>query len=316
MDPRKASVPAPRIPLQASLATAALLAAFPALALLRDDVAAASEAAASGSATRLVEVERIEFSPRDVVEPVAVAAASFGRLYLADLGRGAVVSLGDGGRADFEFEPPPGQVGLQPLDVAVTGFQVYVLDAQANALLRFTDDGAYLDVLQSFRGQDLETPRSVAVDAAGRVLLAQPAQHLVRLVDETQRAETLVGGFGKRPGEMSRPAGVAFGARGAFYVADTGNRRIQRFSGVGNFEAALVDSLVEPRGLAVGQQGELFVADPGRRAVHLFGPTGAHRHSLAVGRGTPIDVSASLDTLWVLVVEPHALLRVRVVREK
>lgn len=272
-------------------------------------------ASAAGSATSLAPEERIELAARDFVEPVALAVAALGRLYVADVGRGAVVRVGKEGRAEFEFEPPPGQVGLQPLDLEVTGFQVYVLDAQSNALLRFTDRGAYLDVLQSFRGQDLETPRAIAVDAAGRVLLAQPAQHLVRLVDETQRAETLVGGFGKRPGEMQRPSGVTFAARGAFYVADTGNRRIQRFSSVGNFEAALADSLLEPRGLAVAPRGELFVADPGRRAVHLFGPSGAHRASLAVDLGTPIDVSVAGDTLWVLVIEPHALLRVRVVRE-
>jgi sugar lactone lactonase YvrE len=145
-------------------------------------------------------------------------------------------------------------------------------------------------------------------------VLANPARSAVRLFDERQRTETVVGAFGTRPGELVRPGGVAFAPDGTFYVADTGNARVQRFSGVGNFEAALQDSLREPRGLATSAAGELFVADAGRRSVHLFGPGGAHRAELHLRGYRPADVAAVGDTLWVLSVEPTALLRVRVLR--
>ncbi len=250
-------------------------------------------------------------SPR-FVQPVAVAVGALGRLFVADAGQGSVVRLDASGTTRYEFEPPPGQTRLQPLDLEVTGFQVYVLDALARALLRYSDQGAFLDVLQSFG--TAEMPRALAVDAAGRVVLAVTARHQVRVLDESQRDETTIGGFGSRPGEFVRPGGVACTARGAIWVADTGNARVQRFAGVGNFEFASRDSLRAPRGIAVGSADEVFVADPERHAVHLFGPSGAHRFLLSLEPATPLDVAAHGDTLWVLCAEPNTLVRVRVER--
>ena len=180
--------------------------------------------------------------------------------------------------------------------------------------MRFTDQGSFLDVLQTFRDAGRDTPRAVAVDGTGRVLLANTARHQVQLLDETQHLEAQVGAFGNRAGELARPAGVAFAPDGTFYVSDTGNARVQRFSGVGNFEAALRDSLLEPRGLVVSAGGDLFVADARRRSVHLFDAVGAHRAELPCAGFTPIDVAVVGDTLWVLSADPAALLRVRVLR--
>lgn len=246
--------------------------------------------------------------------PVAIAAGPFGRLFLADVARGTVVRLDSDGHVLFAFETPSGQPGLQPLDIEVTGFKVYVLDAQSSALLRYTDQGSYLDVLRSFRDDISDTPRALSVDATGRVLLSLGPLHQVRLLDESHRVESIIGGFGSRPGEMSRPTGVAFATGGAFYVADTGNVRIERFAGVGNFESAFSDSLGEPRGLAVGPAGEVLVADPRRASVHLFGPTGGHRAELRLPDYQPLDVTIVGDTLWVLSASPPALLRARVLR--
>jgi sugar lactone lactonase YvrE len=247
-------------------------------------------------------------------QPVAVAAAPFGRVFVADAGRGLVARVDAGGRILYEFETPADQPALQPVDLAVTGFQVFVVDAQSASLLRFSDQGGFLDVLRSFRDAGMETPRAVAVDGAGRVLLAETTRHLVRLVDERQRTETIVGGFGNRPGELARPLGVAFAPDGAFYVADTGHARIQRFSAVGNFMLSFGDSLGEPRGLATGAGGELFVADARRESVHLYGPGGVSRAELRLPGRVPVDVAAVNDTLWILVTQPPALVCARVER--
>jgi len=246
------------------------------------------------------------------VRPVAVAVGPLGRLFVADAGQGSVVRLDVHGSIRYEFEPPPGQARLQPLDLEVTGFQVYVLDALARALLRYSDQGAFLDVLQSFG--TAEMPRALAVDATGRVVLAVTARHQVRVLDESQRDETVIGGFGSRPGEFVRPSGVACAARGAIWVADSGNARLQRFAAVGNFEFASRDSLRAPRGIAVGAADEVFVADPQGHAVHLLAPSGAHRFVLPLEPATPLDVAAHGDTLWVLCAEPNTLVRVRVQR--
>jgi sugar lactone lactonase YvrE len=271
-----------------------------------------SGAPGAAPATGLAPIDTLRLA--DFGQPVAVAAAPLGRLYVADVGRGTVARLDARGRLLFEFETPPRQAGLRPLDLAVTGFQVFVLDAQSSALLRYSDRGSFLDVLRTFRDLGDETPAAVAVDGIGRVLLADPVRHLVRLLDETGRGETQVGGFGARPGELARPVGVAFAPGGAFWVADAGNHRVQRFSGVGNFEAAGRDSLGEPRGLAAGAGGELFVADVRRRSVHLVDGAGRQRFELALPGFQPTDVAVVGDTLWVLSGEPAALLRLRVLR--
>ncbi|MFQ5598974.1 MAG: NHL repeat-containing protein [Candidatus Krumholzibacteriia bacterium] len=282
------------------------------LGLLVVTCALAAPARAAG--IRLVEAETLPLASPQFVEPVAVAVGPLGQLFLADLGLGTVVRLDSSASIVFEFESPATRPDMQPLDLEVTGFQVYVLDAGANALLRFSDEGSLLDVLQSFQEEGVETPRAVSVDGTGRVLLANPARHTARIVNEAQVTETAVGGFGTRAGELSYPSGVAFAPDGSFYVADTGNGRIQRFSGVGNYEEALFEALVEPRGLAVGARGEVYAADAEAHAVHVFGPHPGQHTALELAGKTPADVAVLGDTLWVLSIEPVELIRVRVVR--
>ncbi len=285
--------------------------------LLLGSLGGAASAAAQADvppATRLRLESVVLLAGRDFIQPVAIAAGPLGRLFIADVGRGTVLRVGADGQVRYEFENPPNVAALQPVDLEVTGFRVYVLDAQSNALLRFGDEGGFLDVLRSFRADGVETPRALAVDRLGRVLVAQTSRHQVRLFDASQGTETVVGGFGTRPGELSRPLGVAFAPDGSFYVTDTGNSRLQRFTAVGNFAGAFSDSLGEPRGLAVGPTGELFVADAGRRSVWLLGPAGGVRDELKLGPQSPVDVTVVGDTAWVLEGSPPALARLRVER--
>lgn len=270
---------------------------------------------ASARTLELLEAERWELAYPGFVEPVAIATGPLGQLYLADVGRGTVVRLTTAAEVEFEFESPSTQPGMQPLDLEVTGFQVFVLDALSNALLRFSQQGAYLDVLQTFTERAVGIPSAVAVDATGRILLAYPNRHSVHLIGESQETETLVGGFGSAPGELSDPVGVAFAADGSFFVSDVGNHRVQRFDEVGNFAGTFTMLVKEPRGLAVGADGVLFVADAAG-AVHAFTTRPGDRGlqaSLPLAGIQPVDVAASQHQVWVLSREPRLLLRLKVV---
>jgi len=271
-------------------------------------------ALAAEPAVGLILERTLLLAPRDCTLPAAVAAGSLGRLFLADPGRGTVLRVDSTAAVRFAFDSPPEQPGMEPVDVEVTGFKVYVLDGQANALYRFSDQGSFLDVLRRFDGPAGELPAAISVDGSNRVLVCMPLQNLVRVVGERNQDEITVGGLGAEPGEFLRPQGVAFAPGGTFFVADTGNRRVQRFSAVGNFERAFADSLGEPRGSAVGPAGELYVADPARRSLHLFGPAGTHRDELPLSGFRPIDVTVVGDTAWALSADPPAILRVRVQR--
>jgi hypothetical protein len=282
-----------------------------------DSLSAGRLPAADSSAVRgpRLEVRRVlPLGYPEFIEPSAIACGPLGQLYVADLGRGSVARLDTLGSTLFAFETPAGQPDLQPLDLAVTGFKVYVLDAVSSALLRYDEDGAYLDVLQSFREEGVETPRAVSVDGTGRILLVNEARHGVRVIDETQRNETLVGGFGVRSGELSRPSGGAFAQEGSFYVADTGNARVLYYSGVGNLLRTWVAGIREPRGLVVGRRGEVYVADAEARAVHVVSLDAEHTRLLLPDH-EPIDVCACGDDVWILCLDPPALVRARVVRE-
>ncbi len=282
---------------------------------LASTLAAASCVSGHAAELRLVERERLELAYPAFVEPVAVATGPLGQLYVADSGRGTVLRLGAGASIDYEFESPATQPGLDPLDLEVTGFQVFVLDALSKTLLRFTLEGSVLDVLQSFVDNSSGFPAALSVDGSGRVLVAYPNRHAVHIVDETQQAETIIGGFGTGAGELSRPAGVAFAADGSFYVADAGNHRVQRFDEVGNYASTLATSVAAPRGVATGAAGLVFVADGGG-AVHAFTTRleDGHQHVvLDLPASEPVDLAVHGDTLWVLSRAPHRLLRVQVI---
>ncbi len=76
-----------------------------------------------------------------------------------------------------------------------------------------------------------------------------------------------VGGEGIGPGQFSRPRGIAADTKGNFYVADTGNARIQKFDAAGGFLLALgtpgtaEGELKEPNGVAIDEAGNIYVTD-------------------------------------------------------
>lgn len=250
----------------------------------------------------------------EFVEPVAIASGPLGQLFLADLGRNAIVRIDSMLHVLYEFEPPEDQLSLQPYDVAVSGFQVYVLDADSNALLRYTDSGAFLDVLRSFREERVETPRALDVDIAGRVLLVSEAQHTARVLEETQQLETVIGGFGTRTGELSGPTGGAFASDGSFFISDTANGRVQHYSAVGNLEPTWFAGIEEPRGMCTGPFGGLWVADAQAQALHWYAPSSFEHRQLDLPDFRPIDVCVLGDVVYVLSSDPPALVRVRVLR--
>jgi RHS repeat-associated protein len=100
------------------------------------------------------------------------------------------------------------------------------------------------------------------------------------------------GGDGGRATDaaMDRPAGVAVGADGSYYIADIYNRRIRQVKpggiittvvGGGNPPDQIGDGLeatqaylYEPFGVAVGPDGSLYIADSGTHRIRRVGPGG------------------------------------------
>ena len=112
---------------------------------------------------------------------------------------------------------------------------------------------------------------------------------------------------------LSRPAGLAVGARGNVYVSDTGNHRIVEIAPDGRLLAHFGDADLGPQGasgLAVSAGGTVYVADTFHRAIRVYSP--GHRRiaswpvaipgasgtalAVAVGGGGTVIVAAAPES--------------------
>jgi sugar lactone lactonase YvrE len=84
------------------------------------------------------------------------------------------------------------------------------------------------------------------------------------------------GGKGTGKGEFDLPAGIAVDSSGNVLVADTNNRRIEKFSPTGSFLSIIgLGQLAAPNGIAIDRNGNMYVADAGNHHVQKFAPDGS-----------------------------------------
>lgn len=137
----------------------------------------------------------------------------------------------------------------------------------------------------------LSAPRDVAVDADGFIYVVDSGNHRIQKFAPDGSAVAVWGRQSTTeqetgiPQGFNEPWGIAVGADGTVYVADTWNHRIQKldregqplawwgsFAQAGIGEAPGV--FFGPRDVAVGAQGWLYVTDTGNKRVQVFEPDG------------------------------------------
>ncbi len=88
------------------------------------------------------------------------------------------------------------------------------------------------------------------------------------------------GGRGTGKGEFDSPAGIAVDRNGNFFVSDTNNGRIERFSPTGTFldiigtKGSGQGQLGAPNGIAIDSTGNIYVADAGNHRVQKISAAG------------------------------------------
>ena len=131
-------------------------------------------------------------------------------------------------------------------------------------------------------------PRDIATAADGSLYVADSRNHRIVHLDASGLFLNAWGSYGnvldgEVPGGLfNEPWGLAVGADGLVYVADTWNHRIQVFTAQGEFlrmwstfdVLGTVDGFWGPRGIAIDKDNRVFVTDTGKQRVVIFDSQG------------------------------------------
>jgi sugar lactone lactonase YvrE len=159
-------------------------------------------------------------------------------------------------------------------------------------------------------------PVGVAIDASGTLYVTDAENFTIRKIAPTGAVTTLAGAVGAKgsadgSGSVARfnlPHGVAVGATGTVYVADTENHTIRKITPAGDVTTlagaaqrkgsedgiGAAARFYHPAGLALDANGNLYVADNGNNAIRKIAPDGtvttlaglARHHGGTDGPGT------------------------------
>lgn len=263
--------------------------------------------------------------------PGAVAVDSDGSMYIADTEnqrirfvspQGAITTVAGIGAEGYNGDDvPAAEAQLHHPRAVVIGPEgsVYIADTGNHRVRRVSPGGIITTVAGTGTGSyggdggpavqaGLNYPRGVAVRADGSVYVADTNNVRVRRVSPEGSIATVAGsgiaGYSGDAGpatlaQLDNPCGLAVGAGGSLYIADTDSNRIRRVSpeGIittvagngtpgysGNGGPAVQAQLNHPRGVALGADGAIYIADTGNNRIRRVSPDGVI--TLAYGNGT------------------------------
>lgn len=223
-------------------------------------------------------------------DPFGVAVGRDGTIYVADAGGaqrirrvapdGTVATLAgdgvpghrDGPAASARFDTPSGLA----LDAAGG---LLVADSGNHAIRRIGPDGIVTTVagdgVAGYRDGPaaqarFHAPAGLAVDARGRIVVADTYNDRIRVISPDGTVGTIAGSG--RPGwadgppreaEFDTPAGVAIDPTGSIYVADRGNASIRRISSTA-VDTVPLGGLVRPTSVALDGDGTIYAGGDDR----------------------------------------------------
>ncbi|NDY41411.1 hypothetical protein G3N55_00905 [Dissulfurirhabdus thermomarina] len=239
-------------------------------------------------------------------KPINVAVDDKGTAYVTDVARREILVYDPEGNYVKAVGRP---LGMKPIDVAVSGSELYVVDFGHSAV-RILDrwTGRELGAVGQGEGlgERLSLPTHLDLDARGFIYCTNIGTGRVMKFDRDNHLLQAFGRLGDGFGQFARPKGIAVDHEGRIYVVDAGHQNVQVFDPEGRLlmffgdPGLPVGSMNLPAGIAVSRDNlDYFqtLADPSFKletviyVTNQFGP-----HKLAVyglGRKEGVDYEAA-----------------------
>jgi len=206
-------------------------------------------------------------------DPMGLAVASDGAIFVADGDSGRVIEMEMTGRVRHEYAVGKGS---RVTGVGVFGETVYCAD-NANGMVAVFKRGGGRTGGWGGKGDmpaRFNAPFRIAVDGAGRVFVTDVMNARVQWFSAFGQHMGTLKKFGAGEGKIFRPSGVFIDRMGKIWVTDSYTGLVQLFDENGTFVRCLESSgrpvvFGDPVGVAEGPEG-IWVADQREERVGFF----------------------------------------------
>lgn len=206
--------------------------------------------------------------------PLGIAAASDGRIFVADSGNHRFEVFTAEGKPLEAVPLPAGAAGVppDPTDVAVDPActRLYIADNDNHRLCIYNLGNGSFEPAWGGPGlgrKQFRFPFLIDVNPQGYVLIAEPINTRVQVLNSSGKFVGFIGDWGVKPGQLFRPKGVAASEEKVF-VTDSYLGRVQVFDLRGSFLGLLADregkpvQLETPTGIAFdAERNRLYVVE-------------------------------------------------------
>jgi RHS repeat-associated protein len=239
-------------------------------------------------------------------KPRGIAVDSAGNIWVADTGNNRVQRFSAEGKYISKFGTLGSETGKlkSPSGITVdSSGNIWVADTGNNRVQKFSAAGAYQTAYTALSG-----PTGIAASGTSVAVADTNNNRVVWLSTISSPPSLLTAITG-----LNHPEGVAWGAPGQLWIADTGNHRVGRmvegkFTGFGS-QGSGEEQFAGPAALAIDSSGYIWVADSGNNRVQewitasaqlsfrsSFGSPGTGNGQLSSPKGVAADAAGNV---WV-----------------